>query len=451
MKIKVSVSAMIILLCYVFSSSALAGQLTRNINNVIIENRNNVSRIKSELESIYFHLSSFEKTIFLSDLYDKIAEYYEAEQEILANALTECYYAIADANDENLGALYYNDIVIASEKYDSYTIEVRIKQLEAYASRNKLDYNQELADARYRLSGVYRKYEFDETSFLEYFKGDEFWVLDTELLQENDTKWKIPTFLSISSQGYFTGYYSAETPKKHHGRYRMKENLFKRMRFHVYTTERYEEEKTIYMSWGNERNATAQPVLLAGLRQTVQEAHAMVEGELTREQYSIGEKIGYNALANLVDASANAIFDQLSVAKAYVFRREMSITLVNPNLIEGIISFANVEVKSNNINNPKIKTHTAHVRYYRCNIDEDLYLITKGCHPQCSDDMDIASFEEKRRRFKSFEKGWKKARKIIKKKYNRDKFPYENYVQEHNSNVLTELRLRADNYFITND
>lgn len=442
---------MIILLCYAFSSSALAGQLTSNINNVIIENGYNVSKIKSELKSIYSHLSTFEKTIFLSDLYDKIAESYETEQEVLADALKECYYAIADTNDENLGALYYNDIVIASEKYDSYTIEERIKQLEAYASKNNLDYSQELADARDRLSGVFRKYEFDETSFLEYFRGDEFWVLDTEMLREIDAQWKIPTFLSISSQGYFTGYYSAETPKKRNGRYRMKDNLFKRMRFHVYTTERYEEEKTIYMSWGNERNATAQPVLLAGLRQTVQEAHAMVEGELTREKYSLGEKIGYNALANLVDASANALFDQLSVAKAYVFRREMTITLVNPNLIEGIISFANVEVKSNNINNPKIKTHTAYLRYYRCYTDEDLYLISKDCHPQYSDDMDIASFEEKRRRFKSFEKGWKKARKIIKKKYKRDKFPYENYVQEHNSNVLTELRSRADNYFITND
>ena len=449
MKAKLSAYSFLIVLFCAFHLSASSVHLERC--NALIDNVYNVQNIKSKLEMAYLQLSKDEKVVFLSNLYDKISDYYEAEQDVVAHGLTECYYSLADGNDENLGALYYNDIVIASEKYDSYTIEERIKQLESYALRNDLDYDYELADARERLAGVYRKYEFDETSFLEYFKGDEFWVLDTELLQENDTKWKIPTFLSISSQGYFTGYYSAETPKKHHGRYRMKENLFKRMRFHVYTTERYEEEKTIYMSWGNERNATAQPVLLAGLRQTVQEAHAMVEGELTREQYSIGEKIGYNALANLVDASANAIFDQLSVAKAYVFRREMSITLVNPNLIEGIISFANVEVKSNNINNPKIKTHTAHVRYYRCNIDEDLYLITKGCHPQYSDGMDIASFEEKRRSFKSLEKGWKKARKIIKKKYKRDKFPYENYVQEHNSNVLTELRLRADNYFITND
>ncbi|MDE6296213.1 MAG: hypothetical protein K2L89_00045, partial [Muribaculaceae bacterium] len=71
-----------------------------------------------------------------------------------ADAFKECFLAIADKDNENLGSLYATELAIAQEKSDTTLINRFLPLLSDYTSRNRLDYEDEINSASNYLKTV---------------------------------------------------------------------------------------------------------------------------------------------------------------------------------------------------------------------------------------------------------------------------------------------------------
>lgn len=386
----------------------------------------------------------------LASHYKSIVTLFEQERNDRAYAFADCYYALCEKDDPNLGTLYLNDIVLAIENSDTVKLRLRMNQLSEYAERNNLDYDSDLADAEANMNLLRHRIKFKETPIYQ-LTGADLWMVDMTEYAENDSEWwvqwysYIPHFVQLSTTNItrFPEYAVQKTDKKS-GRVFIKGSYM----LHGYGDQFDKESKTFYTIWGHERTKSADPMLLAGARQTVQDSHVLVAGELAKKKYSFGEKLGGNVAATLVDAGLNALFDWLSVTTEYYYRCEMSLTMTQPDLLEGTLAVASTTVKSNDPYNPKTKTTTIPLRYYRmypqygyCYMQKDKPLYSVSSSVEKYDKLATEFTNEIQAR-----KGpWKEALKDWKMNNKGEKYPFKNFCQQYNYEIISYLREKAEN------
>lgn len=329
-----------------------------------------LQRAPATLEKIKIKFNSLPAAIqesLLKDHYDVIVNLYEQERLQRASAFADCYYALAKPEDPNLGALYLNDIVLAIEALDEAKLRKRIDGLRNYADLNNLNYDQDLQEAETNYSIVRQQNNFKKHSLSD-FVSSGFWMLDTEDLAmhygESAVEWILYIPMIVELDGIRVRRYSMhEKPRQDKDKNYRVDCLSVESNDYGYDVDLA--SKTMYSIWGRERTRSANPILLSGFRQTVQNTHAMVAGELSRKKYSYGKRIAGNAVATLVDAGLNALFDWLSVTTEYYYRCELSLTMTNPGTLEGELAIATTTVKSNNLDNPDTKKGVVKLKYYR--------------------------------------------------------------------------------------
>lgn len=81
-------------------------------------------------------------------LFDFYVNYVEQNRKEQATAFRKCYMAIAPGNDENCGQILAADMAQSRIDFDTAAVSTLIPQLEDFANRNNLDYDEELAEAR---------------------------------------------------------------------------------------------------------------------------------------------------------------------------------------------------------------------------------------------------------------------------------------------------------------
>lgn len=383
---------------------------------------------------------------FLAAQYDRIVRLFEQERNARAYALTDCYYSLARPDDPNLGPLYLNDMVLAIERDDSLMLRDRIGRLRLYADRNGLDYDSDLAEAEENMSRLRRRIRFHEIPFKDFLTDDRFWVLDMSLLTPERIGWigHIPQLMKAQPSGP-CGFYLWDSPKKSDLYASMQNPMYKG--FCIYTVAASqcvdEKRRMLFKAWGTERGGASNPVLLAGARQTVQDMHAQVAGELARKKYSYGKRLGGNLIATAVDVGLNALFDRLSVTTQVALRYELSLTLVRPDVLEGFLCIARAESRSDNPFDARIETANIPLRYYRTYPDEGLYFLGFGCEPMYDNCMLRHRYDSLLNETKIKEKSWKAALKTWKKANKGKTPPREDYWSHHNDSVLSILRTRA--------
>ncbi len=317
----------------------------------------------------------------LSAHYEAMIQLFEQERRSRAYAFADCYYALADPDNPNLGALYLNDIVLAIEECDTVKLRARMDSLAAFASRNNLDYDQDLADANASMLNLRRKIRFDRMELMSLVADDgAFWLLspDDDGKNAEETLNAIlngaPMFLSFHSGGICG--WNGRNFKKSAGCFIADGSDIAGMQ--IYSNKRDEANKSIFRAWGSDRGGSSKPELLAQGRQMVQNAHAMVSGELARKKYSTGKRIGGGVAVTLVDAGINALLDIWSVTRQTSYRFEISLTMVSPAEIVGNVARVKVTTRSDRPDDPEIETGESRMRYIKTYPDKGLFFSTKS-------------------------------------------------------------------------
>lgn len=377
-----------------------------------------------DLQRNFSKLPANERDSLLAAHYSGIVRLFQEERSARAYAFADCYYGLAPSDDPNLGPLYLNDIVLSIEQDDSIKLRQRITQLRDYAQLNNLDYDTDLAEAEDNMRLLRHRVKFRQTPVSE-FAGDDLWMLDSRLVGSDDEFHQpipsdfiayVPVFVSLATRDGGKAAVLAmkiDSPKKSKNKtgYRMKQ-----LEPYSYGHECDTITKTMYCVWGHERTRSANPRLIGMGRQLVQETHATVSGELAKKKYSYGKKLMGEVITTIVDAGLNALFDWMSVTTEYFYRCELSLTLVKPSVLEGVLAVEATEVKSNQLDRPKTKRATIPVRYLRMLPKYD-YCFMYNNKPICSAFIYAQDYERLVEDFKRELPAFKERYKSVVKKY----------------------------------
>lgn len=372
----------------------------------------------------------------LAAKYNQIVKLFEQERNNRAHALTDCYYALAKPDDPNLGTLYLNDMVLAIERNDSVGLRTHINNLKSYAVRNNLDYDQDLYEAEENMTALRKRIAFNEMRM----SGDLFvWVLDASLIKD---KWVYWAPFQLCCGTYFHLLQSTTRKQlKGSSLIELKDGIDG---LYVYKNELDNDNKTLFLAWGTDQGGSSNPELLSVGRQTVQNMHATVSGELARKKYSAGKRIAGELGATIADVAVNALFDYLSVTTQHSYRYELSLTQIKPGLMEGVFAMCHVETKSNRPNDPKVESTSFPVRYYKSYPEEKMYMINHKNEPVLQAKMDARQFKARTEYHKLQSKKWKEEQKAWKKANKGKKPQFDSYQLEYNNIVLDNLRQRAE-------
>lgn len=384
------------------------------------------------------------KESLLKTHYSVIVALYEQERLQRASAFADCYYALAKPDDSNLGALYLNDIVLAIEGLEEDKLRKRIDSLRVYANLNNLNYDQDLMEAEENYISVKQRCNFRKHS-LKDFLDSGFWMIDIDELAntygESALEWLIYVPFMVELDGTRIKRYSFhQKPKKNKTGDMFVESLSTVSGDYGFDFDI--ESKTMYSIWGREQTHSANPILLSGARQTVQSSHAMVSGELARKKYSYGQRLAGNAAATIVDAGFNALFDWLSVTTEHYYRCELSLTMTNPNTLEGELAFASTTVKSNNLGNPDTKKGSIRLKYYKTKPLFGYCPMYKK-KPLYSGTMKKEQFESLAIQFAETSKALELDYKKFKKENKDEKLLFYDFESKYNHDIIANLRKMA--------
>lgn len=382
----------------------------------------------------------------LASHYQSMVALFEQERNDRAYAFADCYYALCDKDDPNLGTLYLNDIVLAIENSDTVKLRTRMNQLVEYAARNNLDYDSDLADAEVNMNMLRHKIKFQETP-MNRLTGQEMWIMDISAIEDPNTlvDWLlyIPPFVDISAGRIERFSYYPKSKKKDKTMYVPPATPS------CYGHQFDEESKTFYCIWGKEQTRSANPQLLGAGRQMTQEIHVSVSGELAKKKYSYGKKVGGNVVVSFLDAGLNALFDRLSVTTEYYYRCELSLTMTQPDLLEGTLAMASTTVRSDRPNCPDTKMKAIPVRYYRMSPEYGSCYMNGSEKPVFSANTSVEQYDRLAAVFKEEVEArkplWKKAAKAWKKERKGEIYPFGRFEDEYNHEMLSKLRERAEN------
>ena len=409
----------------------------------------------TQLQRNFLRLPKASQDSILTAHYDAMVTLFEQERRARAYAFADCYYALAERDDPRLGALYLNDIVLAIEECDTIKMRTRMDSLSAFADRNYLDYDQDLADAETNLLNLRRRIRFDQMDMMSLLSNDgAFWILSPEddgANAEETVKAILngaSMFLSFQNDGIYG--YSGMGFKKIGSDFVATE--FDHLGMQVYSNQYDKGTKSIFKAWGSDRGGSSKPELLAQGRMVVQNAHAQVSGELARKKYSMGQRVGGELAVSLIDAGLNALFNMWSVTKQTSYRFEMSLTMISPAEIVGTVARVKVTTRSDRPDEPQIETGEYRVRYiktYPGKGTDGIFLLNEKCEPMISPTIPLDRYKEIVTRHKDLSKQWKAEVKEWKKQNKGKKYPWDSYSQERNANALKIMQERARNSWQT--
>lgn len=416
--------------------------------DMLFYDQNRASMVLSHLQHKFATFPKPLQDTLLAVHYQSMVTLFEQERNDRAYAFADCYYALCDRDDPNLGTLYLNDIVLAIENMDTVKLRSRMNQLSEYATRNKLDYDSDLADAEVNMNMLRHRIKFQETP-IHMLKGQEMWICDISASFEGELtsileEWLlyIPQFIDIRN-GEIERYNYYPWPKKRKGDMYIDPSTPP-----CYGHKFDEESKTFYCIWGHEQTRSADPQLLGAGRQLTQDIHVTVAGELAKKKYSYGTRMAGNVAVSLVDIGLNALFDYLSITTEHYYRCEISLTMTQPDLMEGTLAIASTTVSSDHPDCPDTKTRTFPVRYYRmypeygyCYMNSPKIVFAAKTSVEQYDKLASVFKEEVKTRKPS----WKKAVKEWKKEHKGEKYPFRRFEDQYNADMLSNLREKAEN------
>lgn len=131
-----------------------------------------------------------------------------------------------------------------------------------------------------------------------------------------------------------------------------------------------------YIYWGDERLKVPNPQISAIVRQSVQTSQAMIAGQLSRSQYSFGERLGGNLAAGLVSAGINSLIDAMMVSTDEIWGINLVVQMVNPYKLHAQVFAQIIKTKSNSTKTEE--TRLLHeFDYYRWEPQDSIFLLGK--------------------------------------------------------------------------
>lgn len=383
--------------------------------------------VKSRLNAIKRFFTSHSNNKQIADticntLYNVYVDNVERENNDRANAFKECFLAIADKNNKNLGPLYATELTIAQEKSDTTVINRFLPLLRDYSSQNGFDYDDEinsadnfLKSARTRkpiedeLIGIWVSDDMLKYPFLASVYGFSFGKamslmggnsLSSSLNQKVSDSNVENAIIQLDFIGIeknlkggikvvcFTGdnkipFYSPQMNELK--RYnlvvdesRINKKSKKRSQNWLYepiTSLADNNARWLYSLWGTEQLKKNNADLTAAVRQSIQKTHAAVVGHYSRSKYNFGDQLAANAIASGFSIMSNAIIDYFSVSKDKIYSAEINLQLQNPDKLVGRVDLTYTEVRSDNPV-PKTKERNEEVIFYRWEVDDNVFFLT---------------------------------------------------------------------------
>ena len=358
-----------------------------------------------------------------NSIYNFYVDNIERDKVDRANAFKECFLALADKDNSNLGPLYATELVLARENYDTTAIKDIIPVLTDYANLLDVDYDSELAEAQDFIDRLRRREPIEEaiagvwvmedicrddvkgdlynslkilqirnTAHPVYDKGyGVTWYSQDSITKA--TKGEKRTLDVIKSKGYVSDYnwfsdhsyypieawelegfnmkplpqdYVAKTSVKKYGKtYYQAGDRYSRV------TQADNQAYAMYVLWGDERLKRNDAETTALLRQGVQHIRSSIAGELSRSRYSTSTTIVGNMAADITAGLINGIIDILSVSKEKFWCIELILYMVNRNTLIGDIYTESIEVRSDNLT-PKVERQNFRKTFYRWEPEDDV-------------------------------------------------------------------------------
>lgn len=373
-----------------------------------------------------------------SRIFDFYVNYVEAGKSQQADAFKQCFLALAHDNDEHLGQIYANDLVLAREHFDTTALKTNIDLLSAYAMRKDYDFDEELAEAhkflhtiRTRphindvLPGVWvsediceSKKEYggvlDEAKLISSLKilrirdpnkimaatatvpGIYVYGLDSMNLQLYRNKATSGYNLdAVKIRGRLTSCYYTFGGEYGYIPAPILEAYGSNMNIPVVEKPLYVEDTkssvsssyfysrimrtdneayAAYIYWGDERLKVPNAEVGAIIRQTTQASQALVAGQLSRSQYSFGDRLVGNLVSNIISAEVNALVDALMVSKDKIWGIHLVIEVVTPYKLHAQVFAQLVESRSDS---PTVSdVHLMHeYDYYRWEPQDSVFFL----------------------------------------------------------------------------
>lgn len=129
-----------------------------------------------------------------------------------------------------------------------------------------------------------------------------------------------------------------------------------------------------YIYWGDERLKVPDPEISAIIRQSVQTSQAMVAGQLSRSQYSFGERFAGNLVAGLVSAGINSLVDAMMVSTDVIWGINLVVNMVNPYKLHAQVFAQLIKSKSNSTKVEEARL-LHEFDYYRWEPQDSIFLL----------------------------------------------------------------------------
>lgn len=357
-----------------------------------------------------------------SRIFDYYVNYVEKGQKEQADGFKNCFLALVPDTNEHLGPLYANELILARESFDTIALENTINRLEAYANRMNYDYDDEISSARCFLHNL-RSRKPVEDILPGVWVSEDIWkdrVMDYEYkdrslkailfhpvaIANSLAILKIPraknyngelvaqkskgiTMNVYSGNGLLTiackmagiegfkpvkqselGYYNIGT---HIGSEIFETITASSLDPHVFSKkiEIDNNAYAAYIFWGDEKLKRPVTEIASFVRQSTQHTQALIAGQLSRSQYSFGEKMIGNFFTNLASEAINSFIDQLMVSTDRIFSVETVLQVVNPFELKAK-TYLQVVISKSNENIPHKFNFMFESTYYRWDSSDEI-------------------------------------------------------------------------------
>lgn len=357
-----------------------------------------------------------------SRIFDFYVNYIESGNNAQAEAFKRCFMAIAPDSDEHLGPLYANELTLARERFDTTAIKSNIDLLEAYATRMNYDYDEDLAAARHWLHSIrtrphindilpgvwvsediykdrsidynYKDYSLKAALYHPACIANSMAILKIPRAKNTHgemvvQKCKGMTINVESSDNLFAivlksmgieGFSSVRTEDLHY--FNLGKNIgtaqpgtinSANLDPHVYskTVKINNDAYGAYIFWGDESLKRPNTEITAMVRQSVQNTQAMIAGELSRSQYSLGEQLAGNFFSELTATTINALIDAFMVSTERLLCVETILQIVNPYELKAK-TYLQVILSKSNEAQPHCFNFVFESTYYRWDSANDI-------------------------------------------------------------------------------
>ena len=340
-------------------------------------------------------------------IYNVYVDNIERDNVVRANAFKDCFLAIADKDNENLGPLYATELAVAQENADTTTISYYIPLLRDYSKRLGYDYDDileiysnSLNNFRMRkplrdaLPGIWVSEDIagvgTENGIIDEHEGKYNWINECKIIQIRDgcnSIYKsIPLYsdsiygldiVRIDASGQkdsgfdtYNGVIANWEQSAHNINtnyvYKIPEGVSGRGAPNPHGKKVVIDNNcySVYVFWGDERLKRNNAEIGAIIRQTTQNMQAVTAGHLSRSKFSNTKRIAGNLASDLASVGINSIVDALMVSTDMIWSIEITFHMINPYCLESELRSNTIVAKSNS-SNVDSYVYTHKTRYYR--------------------------------------------------------------------------------------